>query len=149
MFLLSFVSDQLLQWVVHGILIFGITLSFLGLIGSKFPFVGQYGLLLKPLGVVLTAFGIFLEGGYATEMSWRAKVAQQESRIAAAEVKATVANVQIKTVYVDRVKVVKQTQIKIEERIVEKEKIIDAKCEVVPEALSILNDAARKPGVKK
>jgi len=37
----------------------------------------------------------------------------------------------------------------VQEKIVEKEKIIDAECKVPKEALDILNDAAKSPGGKK
>jgi hypothetical protein len=37
----------------------------------------------------------------------------------------------------------------IQEKIVEKEKIIDAECKVPQEAIDILNEAAKFPGGKK
>jgi hypothetical protein len=49
---------------------------------------------------------------------------------------------------VDKVRVVKEKQIVVQEKIVEKEKIIDAECKVVPETITILNDAINT-GVKK
>ena len=35
------------------------------------------------------------------------------------------------------------------EAVTEKEKIIDAECKVAPEAIDILNEASKKPKVKK
>jgi hypothetical protein len=49
---------------------------------------------------------------------------------------------------VDKLRVVKEKQIVVQEKIVEKEKIIDAECKVVPETITILNDAINT-GVKK
>ena len=67
--------------------------------------------------------------------------------MAISEQKSKEANTQIQTVYVDRVKVVKEKQIVIQEKLKTVEVKIDANCKVVPEAISILNEAA--VGVKK
>ena len=76
-------------------------------------------------------------------MMWRERVAEMETKIQIAEQKSQETNTVIKKVYVDRLKVVNQEKIVIQDRIVEKEKIIDAECKVAPEAISILNDAAK------
>ena len=81
-------------------------------------------------------------------MTWRNKVAELEGKVKIAEQQSKDANVQFKTVYVDRVKVLKEKQVVIEKQIVEVAAKMDAKCEVIPETLNILNDAA-KPPVKK
>jgi hypothetical protein len=96
---------------------------------------------------VLLVAGVYFKGGYSVEMEWRAKVAELESKVAVAEQKSKEANTQIQTVYVDRVKVVKEKQIVIQEKLKTVEVKIDANCKVVPEAIDILNDAA--VGVKK
>ncbi len=82
------------------------------------------------------------------EMEWRARVAQLEAQIKESEAKSKETNIQIQKVYVDKVRVVKEKQIVVQEKIVEKEKIIDAECKVVPETITILNDAINT-GVKK
>jgi hypothetical protein len=96
---------------------------------------------------VLLVSGVYFKGGYSVEMEWRAKVAELESKVAVAEQKSKEVNTQIQTVYVDRVKVVKEKQIVIQEKLKTVEVKIDANCKVVPEAIDILNDAAA--GVKK
>ena len=65
------------------------------------------------------------------------------------EAKSKEVNTVIQKVYVDKVKIVTDTKIVIQEKIVEKEKIIDAECKVEPEAISILNEAAKTPGASK
>lgn len=82
-------------------------------------------------------------------MSWREKVAEVEAKVAAAEAKSKDANVVIQKVYVDKIKVITDTKIVIQKEIVEKEKIIDAQCVVAPDALNILNEAAKNPGASK
>ena len=80
-------------------------------------------------------------------MDWRAKVAELESKVAIAEQKSKEANTQIQTVYVDRVKVVKEKQIVVQEKIKTVEVKIDSQCKITADTIDILNDAAA--GVKK
>jgi hypothetical protein len=54
-----------------------------------------------------------------------------------------VVNTEIEIVYRDRVKVVKQDVVVIQEKIREVEKVIDKGCVIAPEAISILNEAAK------
>lgn len=93
--------------------------------------------------------GVYLKGGYSVEMEWREKVAKVEEKVAVVEEKSQEANVVVQKVYVDKIKVVKDTKIVVQEKIVEVEKIIDAECKVAPEALDLLNQAAKNPGASK
>lgn len=139
----SLIPDAVLAFLIHLTFMAGFVLAILGIFSSKFPFVGEYGRLAKLVGIPLFIFGVFLEGGLYTEMKWRAKAAELEAKVAESEQKSKETNVEIKKVYVDRVKTVKEVQVVIKERIKEVEKRIDAECKVAPEALSILNDAAK------
>ena len=149
MFLLSFLPDSFLIWVVNSILLVGLlgTFSsyFIRFIPPLFPYAG----LVKTLGIVLLVAGVYFKGGYGVEMEWRNKVAEVEAKVAAAEAKSKQANTVIQKVYVDKVKIVTDTKIVIQKEIVEKEKIIDAECKVAPEAITILNEAAKTPGASK
>lgn len=149
MFLLSFLPDSFLLWVINTILLVGLigTLSsyFIRFIPPLFPYAG----LIKTIGIVLLVAGVYFRGGYGVEMEWRARVAEVEAKVAAAEAKSKEVNTVIQKVYVDKVKIVTDTKIVIQEKIVEKEKIIDAECKVAPEAISILNEAAKTPGASK
>ena len=149
MFLLNFIPDSFLIWVVNSILLVGLlgTFSsyFIRFIPPLFPYAG----LVKTLGIILLVAGVYFKGGYGVEMEWRTKVAEVEAKVAAAEAKSKQANTVIQKVYVDKVKIVTDTKIVIQKEIVEKEKIIDAECKVAPEAITILNEAAKTPGARK
>ena len=149
MFLLSFLPDSFLLWAINLILLVGLvgTLSsyFIRFIPPLFPYAG----LIKTIGIVLLVVGVYFRGGYGVEMEWRARVAEVEAKVAAAEARSKQVNTVIQKVYVDKVKVVTDTKIVIQEKIVEKEKIIDAECKVAPEAITILNEAAKTPGASK
>ena len=139
----SLIPDVVLEALIHITLVTGVVLSILGTFSSKFPFVGEYGRLAKLVGIPLFLFGIFLEGGLVTEMKWRAKAEELHAKVAESESKSKETNTVIQKVYVDRVKTVTEVQVVIKERIKEVTKKIDAECKVAPEAISIINDAAK------
>ena len=76
-------------------------------------------------------------------MIWRDEVAKLEEKVAAAEKQSVKTNTVIKKVYVDRVKIVKQDVVVVQEKIREVEKLIDKDCKVAPEAVQLLNQAAK------
>lgn len=156
MWMLAFIPDSFLIYVINAILIVGAVGSFLFFfvlhrILRWFPALSPYYLILQVISAVLLVAGIYLKGGYGVEMEWRAKVAELEEKIKKAEAKAPQINTVIKKVYVDKIKTVKDTQVVIQERIKEVEKIIDKECKVAPEAIDIHNSAAKnvKPGETK
>lgn len=141
--MISLIPDSVLIWIIDIMILAGITGIIAGWLGRWIPFYGTYAKFLKPLGIVLLVFGIYCRGGYDTEMAWRDKVTKLEEQVKESEAKSKETNTVIQKVYVDRVKKVKEVQVVIRERIKEVEKRIDAECKVAPEAVSILNDAAR------
>lgn len=151
MWLLSFLPDGLLTFIVHVLFGIGLLATVAGFFASKIPFISNYIIPFRVIAGVLLIAGIYFEGGLTNEMRWRAKVAELEAKLKVAEEQSKVVNTEIVVKYKDRVKVVTETQVVIQEKIKEVEKIIDAKCEVAPEAVDILNSAAKnvKPGEKK
>ena len=154
MWFLSFLPDSMLMYIVNGVLVVGAVSFFLSFfvlhrILNKFPALAPYHLIIQIVSLVLLVVGIYLKGGYSTEMMWRERLKEAEEKIAIAEQKSKEVNTVIQKVYVDKVKIVKDTKVVIQDRIVEKEKIINAECKVPKEALDILNDAAKRPEVKK
>jgi len=143
MWMLSFIPDALIALIVHIILAVGVIVFFVGSFASKFPFISAYGNIVKIVAGILLVAGLYFEGGIGIEQEWRNKVAEAEAKIKIAEEKAKQENVRIQTVYKDKVKIVKEQQIVIQERIKEVEKKIDAECKVAPEAIDLLNQAAR------
>jgi preprotein translocase subunit SecF len=148
MWMLSWLPDAFLLYVVNTILVAGaisffITFFAINRVMRWFPAIAPYYLILQIVSTVLLVAGIYFKGGYSVEMSWREKVADLENKIAVSEQQSKEANVQIKTVIKEKIKVVKEVQVVIQDRIVEKEKLIDKECKVAPEAVSILNDAAK------
>ena len=138
----SIIPDAILNWVYWFIIALGLTGVFAGWFGKFIPIYGRYVEYLKPVGIVLLVLGVWLRGGYDTELAWRAKVAEAEAKVVAAEAKSKETNTVIQTQYRDKVKTVKEVQVVVQERIVKEAAKMDAECKVDPEAISILNQAA-------
>jgi hypothetical protein len=148
MWLLSFVPDSLLLWIVNTILIVGAIGSFLSFfvlhkILNKFPALAPYHLLIQIVSIVLLVGGVYLKGGYGVEMAWRERVADLEAKIKVAEAKSEQANIDLAAKQKEKVKVVKEVQVVIKEKIVQVASKIDAECKVDPDAITIINDAAK------
>lgn len=107
------------------------------------PAINIYRKWIQIASVLLLCGGIYWYGGYSVEMIWRNEVAKLEAQVREAEAKSAVVNKEIEIVYKDRVKIVKQDVVVIQEKIREVEKVIDKGCVVAPEAISILNEAAK------
>jgi hypothetical protein len=150
MWLLQFLPDAYLQYIVHLILLVGIvgTVIFgllLNPILRFFPPLAGYYRLLQILSIGTLVAGVYFEGGYTTEMMWREKVAEAQAKIKEAEELSEQVNVQLDAERKKKQKVVKEYAIQIKERIIEKEKLIDAECKLDPEVNKIINDAAKNP----
>jgi hypothetical protein len=151
MFLLNFIPDAFLLWVVNAILIAGIigtvVAFFFGFFVRYLPWITPYRMILQIVALVLLIAGVYFKGGVGVEMTWRARVADMEAKVAKAEAESKDANEKIKTVYVDKVRVVKETQVVIQEKIKTVEVKIDSQCKITSDTVDILNDAAK--GIKK
>jgi len=151
MWMLSFLPDAFLVWIINIVLLAGIvgtTVSILFKVAIRWiPWIIPYRTLLQVISIALLLAGVYFKGGLAIEQEWRARVKDLEAKVAISEEQAKAANTKIEKVYIDRVKVVKDTQIVIQEKLKTVEVKVDAECKIVPEAISILNDAA--VGVKK
>ena len=83
--MLSLIPDAMLNWLYWLIIAVGISGIAAGWLGRWIPFYGNYVRFLKPIGVVVLVLGVWLRGGYDTEMAWRAKVEEAQAKVALAE----------------------------------------------------------------
>jgi hypothetical protein len=146
--IISLFPDAMLNWLYWLIIALGISGIAAGWLGRWIPFYGNYIRFLKPAGIVLLILGVWLRGGYDTEMRWRAKVEEAQAKIAKAEEESQQVNVKLDQERKKKAIVRKEYITTVKERIVKETQVIDAECKVAPEAVSILNDAAKNP-VKK
>ena len=146
--MINLMPDAILNWVYWVIIAVGITGVLAGWLGKWIPFYGNYVKILQPVGIVLLVLGVWLRGGYDVEMSWRAKVAEAEARVAVAEQKSQETNTVIEQKIVEKTKVIKGkteyiTQY-LDREVVKKEEIIKyiEQCPVPKEIIDIHNQAA-------
>jgi len=154
MWMLTFVPDSLLLWIVNTILIVGAIGSFLSFfvlhkILNKFPALAPYHLLIQVVSAVLLVVGIYLKGGYSVEMDWREKVRIAEEKARIAEQQAAELNVKLDAEIKKKQKVIVENRVIYQERIKEVAKIIDKECKVAPEAIDIHNAAAKNKSLEK
>jgi uncharacterized membrane protein YeaQ/YmgE (transglycosylase-associated protein family) len=148
MWMLSFVPDSLLIWIVNTILIIGAIGSFLSFfvlhkILNKIPALAPYYLLIQVVSAVLLVAGIYFKGGYDVEASWRDKIRVAQEKAALAEQQAKEANVKLDAEIKKKQRVVKENTVVYRDRIREVEVIIDKECKVASEAIDIHNAAAK------
>ena len=145
MWMMHLLPDSFLIFIIHALLVVGLIGMVIGFVGSKIPFVGTYATIIKIASILLFCIGVYWKGGYSVEADWRQRVAELEEKVKDAEEKSRQTNVVIETKYRDRVKTITETRERVVEKIKEREKVINAKCELDPSVISILNEAAKKP----
>ena len=146
--MIGLIPDAVLSGVYWAIIVAGVTGVLAGWLGKWIPFYGNYVKILQPVGIVLLVLGVWLRGGYDTEMTWRAKVAEAEARVAAAEQKSQETNTVVEEKVVEKTKVIKgKTEYitrYLDREVVKKEEIIKyiEQCPVPKEIIDIHNQAA-------
>jgi hypothetical protein len=154
MWILHFIPDDLLIYLVHAMLVTGAVATFLSFfvinrILRLWPAFSAYFHIVQVISLVVFLAGVYLEGSYNTEMAWRSKVAEAEAKVAKAEIASQDANNKLEQERKKKSQVRTEYITTVKERIVEKEKLIDANCELDPVVPQILNDASKNVGKKK
>jgi hypothetical protein len=141
MWFLSFIPDLILQWVIHGLVIVGLVLTFMGSIVKFIPGIQPYALVGKQLGIVLLVIGVFFEGGYATEMSYRARIAEMQAKIKETEIKSAQVNEKLANEVSKNKELIKEKVSKNAKDIESKREAINAECKLSDDAWVLYNRA--------
>ncbi len=146
--MLSLIPDAILNWAYWVIIAAGVTGVLAGWLGKWIPFYGNYVKVLQPVGIVLLVLGVWLRGGYDTEMAWRDKVAKLEEQVKIAEQKSQETNTVIQEKVVEKTKVIKGkteyiTQY-LDREVVKNQEIVKyiENCPVPKEIINVHNQAA-------
>jgi hypothetical protein len=156
MWMLQFIPDSFLLLVVNSILIAGIVSSFLSFfvinrILRWFPPLAGWLNVMQIVSIAVLLAGVYFKGGYQTETEWRAKVAEVETRLKAAEETSKKENVKIVTKVVTKTQIVRtrgENIVKYIDREIVKYDEKFAKggiCEIPKEFIKAHNDAAEAP----
>ena len=143
MWFLSFIPDWILQWAIHGLVILGLLLTFVGSLVRFIPIIQPYALVGRQLGIVLLVIGVFFEGGYATEMSYRARIAEMQAKIKEAEVKSAKANEKLAAEVSKNKELIKEKVNKNAKDIEAKREAINAECKLSDDAWVLYNRAVK------
>ena len=146
--MLSLIPDAILNWLYWAIIAIGLTGLFAGWLGKFIPLYGKYVGILKPIGIALLVLGVWLRGGYDTEMAWRDKVANLESKVKISEEKSKEANTKIVTKVVVKREYYRTRGEDIVQYVDREITKYDNTCPIPKEVVKAHNDAA-SPGDKK
>jgi hypothetical protein len=162
MWILHFLPDTFLAFIVNAILIIGVVSTFISFVILNrllimFPPLANYYRIAQIVSIIILLAGVYFKGGYSTEMIWRDRVAEVEAKLKEAEAKSAEVNTVIETKIVNRVKEIKvqgDEVIKYVDREIVKydTKFLPGEiCEIPKEVISAHNAAAlNKPveGIK-
>lgn len=146
MFLINWLPD----WVFYLMLLAGVVGLGVSFFIKFIPLVNVYRVPLQLASIALTVAGVWFAGGISKDKEYRAEIAAARQRAEIAEQKAAAATAKVEYVFQDRVKIVKDVQVVVQERIRDISIKVDEQCRVIPEVVDIHNQAARnRVGAKK
>jgi hypothetical protein len=143
MFFITDLLNSIWATLVHLFVVIGMA----GVLASYFikniPFVTQYNLPLRIGCAILFVVGVFFEGTLYNEKVWKERVLVLEEKVKVSQLQSDNANKELQKMLDDNNQKIKDVQIAIQDRILKEIVKLDSVCVVPPEAISIINDAAR------
>lgn len=141
MWFLSFIPDWILQWAIHGLVILGLALTFIGSIVRFLPVIQPYALVGRQVGIVLLVIGVYFEGGYGVEMSYRARIAEMQEKIKEAEIKSAKLNEKLASEISKNKDLIREKVNQNAKDIQAKREAINAECKLSDDAWVLYNRA--------
>lgn len=153
MWILHFLSDSLIQFIVHAVLVIGIVGTFLtfGILNRiliLLPMLAPYYRALQAISIVFLVGGIYLEGGYSAEMQWRERVAEMEAKVAKAEEESKAANDKLAQKSQEKVTIIREKGTVVKQYIDREVTKYDATCPIPAPVVKAHNAAAKNEGIK-
>jgi hypothetical protein len=151
MWLLHFLPDSFILFIVYLVLTAGVVLTASSYVVKWIPGISAYKLPMRIGGIVLLICGVYFYGGYSTEMQWRERVEEMEAKVAAAEAQGKQENTKITNRLVTKTQIIKtrgEDIVKYVDREVVKydtKFAVGGECEIPKEFIKALNDAAEAP----
>jgi hypothetical protein len=143
MWILQLLPDTLILWFCNILLLVGLVLTLAGFFIHRLPFLYQYQLPFKVLGIALLTLGVYFRGGYAVESEWRERVTELEAKLKTSQEESAKVNTVIQDRVVTKTQVIREkadTLIQFVDREIVKE--VNT-CPVPQEAIDVHNEAAR------
>jgi hypothetical protein len=142
---MAVLPDSFLLFVFYSFFFAGMALIVASWWITFIPLISRYRFPTQVIGILVFAGGSYLLGGFGIEQVWRERIKELEAKVKVAEEKSQQVNTVVKEKIVYKTKVIKQQEIVYLDRIKEVAVQIDAKCEIDPSAIDILNRAATDP----
>lgn len=153
MWILHFLPNSFIQFIVHAMLVAGIVGCFLSFFVINkvlrfFPPFASYYKIMQIVSVVLLVGGVYLEGGYSAEMQWRERVAEVEAKVAKAEAESAEANAALAKKSEVKVKVIREKALVVKQYIDREVTKYDTSCVIPPPVIKAHNAAAKNETLK-
>ena len=150
MWLLHFLPDSLLAFIVDAVLIAGVLATLVTCFLLKYlirliPTLAPHIKAAQIISVLVLLSGVYFKGGYSSEMAWRERVREMEARVAQAEAESKVANAKLEKKSAEKVRVIQGRQVVVKQYIDREVTKYDNQC-VIPEAfVKAHNQSAEAP----
>jgi hypothetical protein len=146
MFILHLLPDSFLAFVVDAVLIAGILATVLTCFLLKhvirlIPTLAPHIKIAQVVSVVVLLSGVYFQGGYSSEMSWRERVREMEARVALAEQQSQAANEQLAAKGKEKIKIIREKGVIIKQYVDREVARYDNSC-VIPGAVVKAHNAA-------
>lgn len=153
MWLLHFLPDSLLAFIVDAVLIAGVLATVLTCFLLKHvirlvPTLAPHVKIAQIASILLLLAGVYFKGGYSAEMAWRERVREVEARVAEAEAEAQAANEKLDTSGKQKVKIIREKGVIIKQYVDREVTKYDATCKIPPEVVRAHNAAAKNEELK-
>jgi hypothetical protein len=108
MWLITFLPDTMVAFVVYTIIAVGAGLIIVSMLTRWIPGVSVYQTPLQVFGAVVLMFGIYLQGGRANEAEWQSRVQELELKLAQAQVDSSKKNIEVQTQIVTKTRLLRE-----------------------------------------
>jgi hypothetical protein len=153
MWLLHFLPDSFLAFVVDAVLLAGIlstllTCFFLKHVIRLIPTLAPHIKIAQIISVVVLLSGVYFKGGYSSEMAWRERVREMEARVAQAEKESQAANDKLADGGKQKIKIIREKGIIIKQYVDREVTKYDNQCVIPSAVVRAHNAAARNEEIK-
>ena len=153
MWLLHFLPDSYLAFIVDAILLLGLIATVLTCFLLKYlvrfiPALAPHVFVAQVVSVAVFLCGVYFKGGYSTEMLWRERVREVEAKLKEAEKESHLATAKLEKKSREKVQVIQGRQVIVKQYIDREVTKYDNQCRIPEPFVKAHNDAAKAPEVK-
>lgn len=149
MWLLHFLPDTLLAFVVNAVFLIGVAATIITCFLLKYlvrlmPALAPHTFVAQIISVAVLLTGVYFKGGYAAEQAWRDRVAEMQAKVAAAEAESKEANTKLEKKIKEKTKIIQGRQVVVKQYIDREVTKYDKGCVIPQSFVKAHNDSAEK-----